>query len=93
MQTVRQRIITLISEEEHNARDLSQILRIREKDVYEHLIHIERSVVSQGRKLEIVPSRCLECGYVFRERKRFTSPGRCPRCKGEHIEEPRYRVV
>lgn len=93
MQTVRQQMITLLSQEVFSARDLSQMLRIQEKDVYSHLSHIARSVVSQKRRLVVIPSRCLVCGYVFDSRKRFTRPGRCPRCKGERIKEPRYQVV
>ena len=93
MQTIRQQIITLLSKEVCSARDLSQMLRIQEKEVYSHLSHIARSVASQGHKLIVVPSRCLVCGYVFDKRKRFTRPSRCPRCKGERIDEPRYEVV
>jgi predicted Zn-ribbon and HTH transcriptional regulator len=93
MQTVRQEMITLLSQEEHSAQDLSRILGIRQQAVYDHLVHIARSVASQKKKLLITPPRCLDCGYVFKERKRFTSPSRCPRCKGEHIEKPRYQVI
>ena len=93
MQTIRQQMISVLSEGECSARDLSRILRIQEKEVYSHLQHIEHSVGSQNRKLLIIPSRCLVCGYVFDERKRFTRPGRCPRCRGERIEGPRYEVV
>jgi len=93
MQTVRKEMMTLLSQGHHSARGLSQILRIQEKEVYDHLSHIERSVLAQKRKLIIIPSECLSCGYVFDERKRFTRPGRCPCCRGERIEDPRYEVV
>ena len=93
MQTVRQQMIALLSQGVHSARGLSQMLRIQEKEVYGHLSHIARSVVSQRQRLVVIPSRCLVCGYVFDKRKRLTRPGRCPRCKGERIEEPRYQVV
>jgi predicted Zn-ribbon and HTH transcriptional regulator len=93
MQTIRKQIMTLLSQGDRSARGLSQILRIQEKEVYSHLSHIERSVLAQKRKLVIIPSECLSCGYVFDERKRFTRPGRCPRCREERIEAPRYEVV
>jgi predicted Zn-ribbon and HTH transcriptional regulator len=35
----------------------------------------------------------MSCGYVFEERKRFTRPSRCPRCKKTHIETPVYRLT
>jgi hypothetical protein len=30
---------------------------------------------------------------VFKDRTRFTKPGRCPRCKGGHLEQPRYEII
>ena len=92
METIRQQMINLLSEMELNAIELSQDLGIREREVYEHLPHIARSVTSQGKKLVIEPSRCLKCGYVFEGRKRFTRPGRCPRCRETYIQRPTFRV-
>jgi hypothetical protein len=92
METVRQQMIVLLSEQEMSARELSQAIRISEKEVYEHLPHIARSVAAQHKKLVIRPVQCLSCGYVFKERKRFTRPSRCPRCKNSHLDEPRYRI-
>ena len=92
MQTIRQQIIVLLDKTEMSARELSQTVGIREKEVYEHLAHISRSVNAQRKKLVIIPSRCLGCGYVFEERKRFTRPSRCPRCKKEYIQSPMYRI-
>lgn len=86
-------MVTLLFQEVCSARDLSQMLGIEEKEVYSHLSHIQRSVASQRQRLVVIPSRCLVCGYVFDKRKRFTRPGRCPRCKAERIQEPRYQVV
>jgi len=91
-QTIRQQIIVLLSERAMNARELSQAMRIREREVYDHLSHIARSVTTQRKKLIVQPFRCLGCGYVFQDRKRFTPPGRCPRCKKAHLERPSYRV-
>lgn len=92
MVTKRKQIIGLLSEKEMSAREISQEVSIREKEVYEHLPHIARSVIPHKKKLYIIPSLCLGCGYVFTDRKRFSPPSRCPRCKDEHIENPRYRI-
>ena len=92
MRTIRQRIIDLLSTEEMSARGLSKAVGIREKEVYEHLSHIVRSLVAQGKKLIVQPYSCLGCGYVFQDRRRFTRPSRCPRCKRSHIQEATYRV-
>ncbi|MBU0733933.1 MAG: transcriptional regulator [Proteobacteria bacterium] len=92
MKTIRQQIIDILMEREMTAIDLSQDVGIGEKEVYEHLPHIARSVASQGKELVIEPVRCLKCGYVFEGRKRFTRPGRCPRCRETHIQKPAFRV-
>jgi hypothetical protein len=92
MSTIRREIMSLLSETEYGAKSISKILRISEKEVFEHLEHIGRSLKSQNRKLKIIPARCLECGFVFAGRHRFTSPGKCPRCKGEHIQDPQYGI-
>jgi transcriptional regulator len=92
MKTIRQEMMDLLSEGEHNARSISQHLKLSEKEVCDHLSHISHSLVSKGKRLVISPARCLECNYVFIDRSKFTKPARCPRCRGEHIEDPKYRV-
>ena len=92
METIRQQMIALLSDKEMDARELSQTMGIREKEVHDHLPHIARSVAAQKKKLTIQPVTCLACGYVFKERKRFTRPGRCPRCKKSHLDQPKYRI-
>ncbi|MBL7179675.1 MAG: transcriptional regulator [Pseudomonadota bacterium] len=92
MQTIRKEMIGLLEKEKMNAREISRAVRIREKEVYEHLGHIARSVNVKGQKLVTIPSQCLECGYVFKNRKRFSSPSRCPYCKSEQIRHPTYRI-
>lgn len=91
-QTVRRRMIDLLQESEMTARDLSQALGIREKEVYDHLGHIARTVAARGGRLTVLPVICLACGWVFEERTRFTRPSRCPRCKESRLETPVYRL-
>jgi predicted Zn-ribbon and HTH transcriptional regulator len=90
--TIRQRIITLLSEQEMSARELSKALGIREKEVYDHLSHIARSLAARGKKLNVQPYSCLGCGFVFQDRQRFTRPSRCPRCKESRLQEATYRI-
>ena len=92
MPTIRQKIISLLGKEEMSAREVSGEVGISEKEVSEHLAHIARSVVSQDKKVTIIPANCLSCGYVFEGRKRFTRPGRCPQCKKSHIQSPRFYI-
>lgn len=92
MQTIRQALVALLTAEPLCARELSRILGIREKEVCEHLVHIERTAAARRQKLLTLPFACLDCGFVFRNRKRFTRPGKCPHCRGTHIEVPRFQL-
>lgn len=91
--TLRQQIIDQLSEFEMSARDLSQAVRIPEKEVVLHLSHISKTAAAQGKRLIIRPFQCHSCEYTFKERKRFSRPGRCPRCKDTHIESPTFRIL
>jgi transcriptional regulator len=93
MPTIRQQIIELLQAREYTALEISQILSIREREVYDHLQHIERSLARQGEKLALTPYACLHCGYIFADRSRWNRPGRCPHCKGGHIRMAGYRIV
>lgn len=93
MGTIRQEIVHLLTEQEMSARQLSQALAIREREVYDHLPFIARSLVGQGKKLVALPFSCMDCGHVLKDRKRWSRPGRCPNCRKSHLQEPRFRVV
>jgi len=93
MSTKRQQIAELLTQREYGAKEISQLVGIREKEVYTHLSHIAKSVKPQKKKLRIAPSKCMNCHYEFETRRRFTPPGRCPKCKSERILEPGYEIV
>ncbi|MBI5199301.1 MAG: transcriptional regulator [Nitrospirae bacterium] len=89
--TLRQEIAELLTTERLTAREISQTLKVREREVIEHLEHIVRSVSKKG-YFRIEPSVCRKCGFIFKDRKRLRSPGRCPLCKNEAITEPRFWI-
>lgn len=89
--TKRRRIAQMLRDGECTVRDMSQELGIREKEVYEHLPHVERSFGS-GVSLISRPAECLHCGFVFKKRTRFTAPGKCPVCRSEAISPPVYGI-
>lgn len=93
MPTIREQMIDLLLEGEHDVYEISQSLRIQEKEVYLHLSHITKSLVPRKRRLKIVPAACISCGFAFKERGRFKKPGRCPRCRSERIRPPRYVIT
>jgi predicted Zn-ribbon and HTH transcriptional regulator len=74
------------------AKDLSKAVRISEKEVIAHLEHVEKSL-RRPKRLIIEPPVCNRCGFVFAERRRFSSPGRCPECRHEGISPPAFRIV
>ena len=92
MKTLRQHIMALLSGAESSAPQLAAALQIKEKEVCEHLAHISRSLSAAGRKLHVHPSTCRKCNYVFKDRRRLTRPGRCPRCKSTYLTEPLFRI-
>jgi predicted Zn-ribbon and HTH transcriptional regulator len=75
------------------AREISTRTGMREKDVAEHLEHLERSLKPKGERLVIEPARCLACGFVFKTRTRFSTPGSCPECRSERVAPPAFRVI
>lgn len=81
----------MLTERDYTAKEISQALGLKEKEVFEHLEHVDKSL---GRDVTIIhrPAQCLRCDFEFKKRKRFTTPGRCPVCKSEHIADPVYMV-
>ncbi len=92
--TVRQELLEILRRGPATARDLSRLAGIRERDVAGHLEHLARSLKAKGETLELEPSACLDCGFVFRrrERHRYTRPGQCPECRSRRISLPRFFV-
>jgi hypothetical protein len=91
-ETVREAIRRVLRAGPATARDLSSEIGVREKDVAQHLEHLERSALHRGERLVVVPATCLACGYAFRERSRFTRPGACPSCRSTRIDPPVFRI-
>jgi transcriptional regulator len=75
------------------ALELSAAVGIAHKQVDDHLEHLQKSVSAEGETLVVDPATCLGCGYVFRERTRTSRPSRCPKCKSERIDPPRFSLV
>ena len=91
--SVRQEIVEQLREGQMTAKDLSRALGVREREVYDHLTHVRRSLAGAGaERLVVEPAYCLACGWAFRKRDRLTVPSRCPVCRSSHVAEPRFRV-
>lgn len=91
-ETRRRAIARLLAEGPQTAYELSTALRMPEKDVAAHLEHLARSLRRSGATLAVEPAHCRDCDYVFRDRTRLTRPSACPRCRGQHLSAPVFRI-
>lgn len=91
-ETVRRRILSLLSDRPLTARQISSHIGIPEKEVYAHLPHVKKTVGNLGESLSVIPAECNGCGFLFRKRERPTRPGRCPVCRSESISEPIFTI-
>jgi predicted Zn-ribbon and HTH transcriptional regulator len=92
MPTIRRQLIDLLSHEPRSVSALARQLGLRRGDIEEDLLHAVRSAIAAGHRVELIPARCKDCGFVFDE-DRLTKPGRCPSCKGSRLFEPLIRLA
>ena len=90
--TLRRQLIDLLSDSPRSASSIAREMGLRRDDVEEDLRHALRSAAAAGHRIEVIPARCKDCGFVFGE-DRLTKPGRCPSCKGSRLFEPQIRVA
>ncbi len=90
--TVRHRLIAVLEQGQCSAKDLSASVGIAERDVYDGLDHIRKTLASSGRRLVVTPAECKKCGFVFSKRERMTRPGKCPVCRSESIHDPLFMI-
>ena len=43
-------------------------------------------------RVDVVVAQCEGCGFVFNKRNKLSKPSRCPSCKSERIEPPRFTI-
>ncbi len=87
MLTIRKLILDILREQDVTARQLAERLGLKEKEILEHLPHVQRSL---GKRCSLIvdPARCLHCDFVFKKRERLNRPGRCPICRSENVVPP-----
>jgi hypothetical protein len=89
----RQAIRRLISEAPLTAHALSGLVRLPEREIVPHLEHLARSLRGAGARLGVEPARCIDCGFVFRDRRRLSRPSACPRCGSQHLTAPVFHIA
>ena len=88
---MRARIAAALAERPHTALSLSGAVGIPEREVAGHLAHLARSMAHRAGRFVVEPARCLECDFTFDESK-LGRPGRCPQCRAERIDPPRFSI-
>jgi len=100
--TRRERILEILrsSGEPLTVIEIAERLGVRDpklfREIYEDLKHVGKTLYreTKGREvLVMIPPKCLNCGYIFKERSRIKRPSRCPRCKSERISQPSFMIV
>ncbi|HDH04804.1 MAG TPA: transcriptional regulator [Nitrospirae bacterium] len=91
-ETVRQEIKSALKGQTLSAKDISGAVRVSEKEVYEHLYHIQKTINKRDRALVATPAACKKCGFTFRKREKLKKPGKCPVCRSETIKEPLFSI-
>lgn len=91
-ETLRQEMISFLRDRAVSSKEISTAVGIPEKEVYDHLEHIQRTLNSKEDVLSVSPAECVKCGFVFKKRERLKKPGRCPVCKGEQIHDPLFKI-
>ena len=90
--TLRRHLIELLSHQPRTASAIAREMGLRRGDIEDDLRHALRSAAAAGHRIEVIPARCKDCGFVFGE-ERLLKPGRCPSCKGSRLFEPMIRVA
>lgn len=91
MPTVRRALIELLTPEPQSVSALAVQLGLRRGDVEDDLRHAVRSAIAAGHRIDVIPARCKDCGFLF-GKDRLAKPGRCPSCKGSRLFEPLLRL-
>jgi len=94
MLTRREKIKRILQEDRFT--DIDELIKELEIDDKRILIndlqHIERSLKRLSQKLIMKPAQCRECGFVF-NKKKIKYPSKCPKCKGQRILSPQFKIM
>ncbi len=91
----RQQLVALLETRAMAYDELREAMQMSVRSLDDALGHVDKSLEAGGRRLIVTPAQCTSCGFVFagREQKHFHPPSRCPQCKGERIDAPRFEIA
>jgi predicted Zn-ribbon and HTH transcriptional regulator len=88
----RKDLIPLLLDNAMSVRELAVVLDAAPRDVENDLLHLLRSLKRTQFRSVLTPAQCRKCGFTFQKNK-LLKPGKCPRCHGTWIQEPRVAIV
>ena len=92
-ETNRQILRSMLETTDHSFEGLRLALGVRPKLLEDDLRHIEQSAKHGDWRFVVTPAECQACQYVFRDRKRYVTPGRCPKCRSGRVADAMFRLV
>ncbi len=91
-ETLRQKITSAIKGKTLSVREISATVRASEKEIYNHLSHIQKTIDTSSLTFIVSPAECRKCGFTFTKRAKLKRPGKCPLCRGETILGPFFSI-
>ncbi|MBW2987978.1 transcriptional regulator [Candidatus Woesearchaeota archaeon] len=88
--TRRQEIIELLKQGEWSIQQIANHFKTTVAEILPDFKHITRTI--HPRKIATRPATCRSCGFVFKDRKKYSTPSKCPRCKSEWINPQTYWI-
>jgi predicted Zn-ribbon and HTH transcriptional regulator len=87
----RKGLIGLLQGHPVSVQELARLLGVPPRDVEDDLRHLLKSLHNMPYRAVIEPARCRKCEFVFSKDK-LHKPGKCPRCHGTWISDPRIGI-
>jgi predicted Zn-ribbon and HTH transcriptional regulator len=87
----RKGLIPLLRENPMGIAEIAHLMDLKPKEVEEDLKHLIKSLKYSEYQLTITAAKCRKCGFIFSQEK-LHKPGKCPKCHGTWISEPRFGI-
>jgi predicted Zn-ribbon and HTH transcriptional regulator len=87
----RRDLIDLLLDHPRTLAELAEALEMKFSDLEDDLQHLFRSAMHEGYRVVIEHAQCRKCKFRFHS-TRLHKPGKCPQCKGNWIDPPRFHL-
>jgi predicted Zn-ribbon and HTH transcriptional regulator len=87
----RRDLIPLLLDKKMGLSEIARVVHETPADVIDALQHLAQSSRHGEYELVVTPAECRKCGFEF-DAKKFSRPGKCPKCHATWIYEPLFEV-